>query len=83
MHSVCERLAAVPSGSTIARSEGSGALSAGLVGGVQDRSTQPRSHQVFHMIKSSTPPVEGVYRGTTTITLNGMLLRPGQRLPSS
>jgi hypothetical protein len=35
------------------------------------------------MIKSTNPPVEGVYRGTTTITLNGILLRPGQRLPSS
>jgi hypothetical protein len=34
------------------------------------------------MAKSINPPHEGVYRGTTTITLNGVLVRPGQRLPA-
>jgi len=34
------------------------------------------------MAKFTNVPTEGVYRGTTTITLNGVLLRPGQRLPS-
>jgi hypothetical protein len=33
------------------------------------------------MAKSTHSPTEGVYRGTTTITLNGVLLHPGQRLP--
>jgi hypothetical protein len=34
------------------------------------------------MAKSTSPPLGGVYRGTTTILLNGALLRPGQRLPA-
>jgi hypothetical protein len=33
------------------------------------------------MANFTNAPTEGVYRGTTTITLNGVLLRPGQRLP--
>jgi hypothetical protein len=33
------------------------------------------------MANVTNAPTEGVYRGTTTITLNGVLLRPGQRLP--
>jgi hypothetical protein len=32
------------------------------------------------MANFTNAPAEGVYRGTTTITLNGALLRPGQRL---
>lgn len=34
------------------------------------------------MAKSHNAPLEGVYRGTTTMVLNGVLLRPGQRLPA-
>lgn len=34
------------------------------------------------MAKSTNPRLEGVYRGTTTMMLNGVLLRPGQRLPA-
>ena len=41
----------------------------------------PRSDQVPTMANFTNAPTEGVYRGTTTITLNGVLLRPGQRLP--
>ncbi len=35
------------------------------------------------MAKPTNPPHEGVYRGTTMIMLNGVLLRPGQRLAAA
>jgi uncharacterized protein YceK len=47
----------------------------GLVDAAPDQSRSPT------MAKSTNSPTEGVYRGTTTITLNGVLLHPGQRLP--